>query len=202
MSDLDIEKVEGLVRQLTLRESCEEKPSRAPELDVRCSGHCCESFTMPQSPERIWEMYKDWQSRGGASGRLWPQLNDIHIIAPMLIYLGMVDVDPADGMKLAEPIHRYTCKHYDKETNGCSIYEFRPQMCRDYPYGSRCRYEGCTMRPNGNERYLSAGISLGHIGESLRSKKKEHFPGVLKEKIEEIMEMMDAEESYDKQEER
>jgi Fe-S-cluster containining protein len=41
--------------------------------------------------------------------------------------------------------YMYTCKHFDEETNNCTNYENRPRMCRDYPYGGVCSYEGCTM---------------------------------------------------------
>jgi Fe-S-cluster containining protein len=39
--------------------------------------------------------------------------------------------------------HVYTCRHFDDETRLCTIYERRPEMCRDYPYGHNggCEYE-------------------------------------------------------------
>ena len=44
--------------------------------------------------------------------------------------------------------HWYTCKHYDKVSGNCTDYENRPKMCSDYPYGGKCKYKGCTMKPN------------------------------------------------------
>jgi Fe-S-cluster containining protein len=38
--------------------------------------------------------------------------------------------------------HHFTCRHWDEETRLCRIYEDRPQMCRDYPYGQECQH-GC-----------------------------------------------------------
>lgn len=40
----------------------------------------------------------------------------------------------------------YTCKHFDHTTRDCGIYEMRPAMCRDYPYGRVCKFEGCSMK--------------------------------------------------------
>jgi Fe-S-cluster containining protein len=39
--------------------------------------------------------------------------------------------------------HLYTCRHFDDATRLCTIYEQRPEMCRDYPYacGGGCEYE-------------------------------------------------------------
>lgn len=37
----------------------------------------------------------------------------------------------------------FTCKHWDGATRLCTIYERRPQMCRDYPEpGKVCRFCG------------------------------------------------------------
>jgi uncharacterized protein len=33
-----------------------------------------------------------------------------------------------------------SCKFLDPETRGCTIYEGRPQVCRDYPGRRRCTY--------------------------------------------------------------
>jgi Fe-S-cluster containining protein len=118
---------------------------------ARCTGHCCESFTMPQSPERIWQMYNDWQKYAdGATFRFGG--NDIHIVAPMLIFIRETKTDPLDGREFFQgPQYVYTCKHFDRLARNCTIYENRPQMCRDYPYKSSCRYLGCTMKRTEDE---------------------------------------------------
>lgn len=130
------------------------------EAPARCSGHCCRGFTMPQSPERIWAMYEDWLKQSNGS---FAMVNDIHLVAPMLVYLGVTD-KYVSGAKIpnGEVLHLYTCKHHDEKTGNCSIYEHRPQMCRDYPYGYACTFKDCTMRPK-----------IG--GESLYSAKKDEF---------------------------
>ena len=53
------------------------------------------------------------------------------------------------------PYH-YRCKHFSHDDNGvslCSVYDFRPRMCRDFPFYSDIKhldrvepvspYEGC-----------------------------------------------------------
>ncbi|NUO50701.1 MAG: YkgJ family cysteine cluster protein [Polyangiaceae bacterium] len=41
----------------------------------------------------------------------------------------------------------WTCAHFDVETRNCGIYEKRPRMCREYPYGRPCELPGCTLEP-------------------------------------------------------
>lgn len=150
--------------------------------EARCTGHCCEHFTMPQSPERLWEMYEEWhkQQRGD---RLLPYDNDIHMIAPMVIHLGEVTHDPIDGQPYlgGKVKHNYTCKHFDKTTRNCGIYEHRPKMCRDYPDGYTCRYEGCTAAP-------PPPVMLTPIDEEMQKKWEEVRGEVLAEETHDKME--------------
>lgn len=37
----------------------------------------------------------------------------------------------------------FTCAHFDAQTRGCNIYQTRPIMCRDYPYGRKCEHLDC-----------------------------------------------------------
>jgi Fe-S-cluster containining protein len=110
-----------------------------PKEPSRCTGHCCRRFSIPEPPEEIWKRYEAWQ-KGSSDRRLTV---DIHIIAPMLIYLGQSSYD-CDGLTMREPKHFYTCKHFNTESGDCTIYKYRPQMCSEYPYGSTCRYLDCT----------------------------------------------------------
>jgi Fe-S-cluster containining protein len=103
---------------------------------------------MQYSPKEIWEMYDRWKAETSGYRVL---VSDIHIVAPMLSYLGESLYD-CDGLTLEEPKHFYTCKHFDSTTGNCGIYEHRPLMCRDYPYGNTCRYLDCTMRDPSNAR--------------------------------------------------
>jgi len=52
--------------------------------------------------------------------------------------------DPT-AISQATPGRLFTCRHWDTETHLCRVYEQRPTMCRDYPYGEACAHCGLTM---------------------------------------------------------
>jgi Fe-S-cluster containining protein len=64
---------------------------------------------------------------------------DLEQIAGMVEYL-----DSKRSACAGNPMyHYYRCKNL--QPNGdCGIYDTRPDMCRDYPYGRPCKIEGCT----------------------------------------------------------
>lgn len=107
----------------------------------RCTGHCCQTFNLPYSPEHL------------RAFRFWSMSGQHRQVAGMAMYVGK-----ASDLARARPSahtsagclgvgggeHYYTCRNYDWESGNCGIYEQRPDMCRDYPYGGRCRYPGCT----------------------------------------------------------
>jgi Fe-S-cluster containining protein len=53
--------------------------------------------------------------------------------------------NPAVHDKDEKPI--YTCKHWDKTTRLCTVYDQRPNLCRAYPNNKPCEWElqGCTV---------------------------------------------------------
>lgn len=111
----------------------------------RCTGHCCHAYTLPYSPEELRENYLAWaEQRPDRNGRA--QGREIWLIAPMAIHLGEFDrhpsgeVEPPPGAGTA---HYYTCAHL-RENGDCGIYEIRPKMCSDYPYGRLCEHSSCT----------------------------------------------------------
>ena len=121
----------------------------------RCTGHCCEVLTIPMSPDELQTAYHRWHTGAGNTTPVSMNATEvtktinsqIYLIAPMLKYLGFMrppvkSVNKSDGRERAH--HYYTCKHFDKKARQCSIYEMRPQMCREYPYGSTCNYAACT----------------------------------------------------------
>lgn len=127
-----------------------------PRHHDRCSGHCCESFTLPIGPEALELSYRRWlgdgeslQMNGDPGG---PRYQDIHLIYPMVTYIGYNAegpelVNPTDDEILGRPRpkeHRYRCKHLDPATRDCTIYDIRPEMCRSYPNGGSCDYANCT----------------------------------------------------------
>jgi Fe-S-cluster containining protein len=133
--------------------------------ETRCTGHCCADFTLPYSPEELKSRYLAWRRHGVAELQMSTTTEtrgvsipeDIHLIYPMLIPLGQFHnskdayVNPPDpGIERSysdhHPPHHYTCKHFDPKSGNCGIYDIRPAMCRNYPYGSSCNYSGCTWK--------------------------------------------------------
>ncbi len=138
----------------------QKKQSSSPEppLKDRCTGHCCRCLPIPYSPEELWQAYRNWRAgsnairMGGIQTDRIPIPTDIDLIAPMLVYLGEFDKPPSRKVKLTDAqllgkrttAHYYRCKHLDEKTGDCTIYPFRPKMCRDYPYEGSCNYAACT----------------------------------------------------------
>lgn len=91
---------------------------------TRCTGHCCERFTI------------------NLDALTDPARNviDGDTIRDMVILLGPSNDQSAPHEYLA------TCRHYSRPN--CGIYSQRPAMCRDFPYGQPCGFAGCTYRPN------------------------------------------------------
>jgi Fe-S-cluster containining protein len=121
------------------------------EAPARCTGHCCRSFWLPYSPAELLENYQAWKGGRFVKGRDrndHPQASEIWLIAPMAIYLGYLPQNPQKPEPLINGAHGhfYRCAHV-RENGDCGIYEMRPKMCRDYPYGTDCDFPGCTMRP-------------------------------------------------------
>lgn len=102
----------------------------------RCIGHCCDSFWLPLSPMEIGYQ----QKRAFLGKSRWNQ-SDMLKIADMVIFQRPHEVKG----------FRYTCKFWDKASGNCTNYENRPTMCKDYPYGTACKYKGCTMVENKEE---------------------------------------------------
>lgn len=66
-----------------------------------------------------------------------PTIEDGDEIVSMLIPI----FGPLPEDKVQWP--RFTCRHLTEEGN-CGNYENRPNMCRNYPYGSACQQAHCT----------------------------------------------------------
>jgi Fe-S-cluster containining protein len=120
-----------------------------------CGGACCRAFTLPVDYDTLRRSYEWWLRDGNninsnvleKAGVTIPfnyyrPIADIHLIFPMVIPLGKHDKTP-QGSPVNTPVDWFTCKHFDKGMSLCTIYDHRPQMCRDYPYGSWCTYPGC-----------------------------------------------------------
>lgn len=111
----------------------------------RCTGHCCAEFFL-EPLEELKQRLK--------AGR---KKNDLAQIIDMLIPLpNSTAIAPSIFQTTA-----YTCKHFDKETRRCLIYETRPKMCRDYGVVNVCDYKGCTW--SGAKRYIPTGENQSKV---------------------------------------
>jgi Fe-S-cluster containining protein len=138
---------------------------KKPKVD-RCTGHCCRDFSLPLSPDELQTAYLRWYASQGGKTQITkegrkpgPLYTDIHLIAPMVEYLGYTEkmpkvVNPPDDVLRGKPErgHRYRCKHLDQKTRNCTIYDIRPTMCQDYPGKHSCNYAGCTWKSRKQKR--------------------------------------------------
>lgn len=124
------------------------------QMTDRCTGHCCAAFPLSYSPDELRENYLCWKEqrfdKKGKDRNGTYFLQDIHLIAPMVRYIGrrtkhpILNIYKAGAMKGSKQ-HWYTCAHL-QDNGDCGTYEYRPKMCRDYPYGNPCQWAnyGCT----------------------------------------------------------
>ena len=102
----------------------------------RCRGGCCRAFYLPVTPEEILgRRFYDGRVRDGRQ------------IAEMVRHLGRFQAGQTPTPMLDAPSRTagdyYTCINLDEPTGNCRIYDHRPDLCRTYPNGGRCQYEGC-----------------------------------------------------------
>lgn len=112
----------------------------------RCTGHCCAVFTLPASPDKL--------------AKRLAHVKDGAFILNMVIFIeettigenGKVagtyasEFTPLRHCSSDTTIYLYTCRHFDREARNCTVYEDRPEMCRDHPgYGqtSACDHVAC-----------------------------------------------------------
>ena len=97
----------------------------------RCTGHCCRKFYLPLLPEQL--------ARAAILRVARPHYKpeEIRKVAAMAVYLGEHD---------KHGLHVYTCRHLNVISGDCTVYEDRPDVCRDFPYGDVCMHaaSGCT----------------------------------------------------------
>jgi Fe-S-cluster containining protein len=117
----------------------------------RCTGQCCETFSLEFSPEALAAEADRLIALGCAPDD--PHVQEVRQIAAMALPVGLFTSNPGFATiydDLYDPGSRptwwYTCIHLS-HTGDCTIYEQRPLMCRNFPRydrGTRCSYVGCT----------------------------------------------------------
>ncbi len=119
--------------KIYMREYRKKKKAKTPQLpilqDNGCARVCCSGFETDFSPTEL---------QLSLSNILKPEctIEDAHILWPILVF----QYETETGW-------HYTCRAWDKKTGECTIYEDRPQMCRDYGTKKQpCEFEGCGMK--------------------------------------------------------
>ncbi len=119
-----------------------------------CKGFCCDDIGIFISPRELQNSYHRFVSRdidkkekeqmvmsvNNSQVTLW---NYIWLTYPMLVFShqdyihpdGDIDVKSEDRI-----VYHYSCKHHNKKTKDCDIYEERPMMCRSFPNNDYCGY--------------------------------------------------------------
>jgi Fe-S-cluster containining protein len=105
--------------------------------DVTCPGYCCAAFYWPRTISYMREhgesMYDGAQIRDMLIPLTPKQARERY---------EKFSGQSTDSYKWKHRGHFFTCKNWDEDTRLCRIYEDRPAMCRDYPYGQECQH-GC-----------------------------------------------------------
>lgn len=107
---------------------------------AKCPGGCCAVFWLPREvPEGVAdrEFILDMRielTPEQASER-WAKF--VGSAQPVAMKRSATEVT-APGVERPA----YTCRHWDEQTRLCTVYDQRPMICRDYPYGQPCSH-GC-----------------------------------------------------------
>lgn len=104
----------------------------------RCVGHCCKAFFLPYSKEEMERKTKEGcfsPSDSQVAGMIIPLGNFTQLSPELQAMFPPGEHDESSNF--------YTCKNHDIVTGNCRVYETRPAMCKDYPYGHSCKYIGC-----------------------------------------------------------
>lgn len=115
----------------------------------RCSGNCCREFSLPFTPAEL--AAKAFWAFALGEGPLGDPITYLHgielsKIAQLAVFVRMCkpgDPNPAGSPNTTGANHPvYTCRHFDGAN--CTVYNERPNMCRDYPYGQPCEHSSCS----------------------------------------------------------
>lgn len=108
---------------------------------LKCKGLCCKDFMLDYSPEELKKLTPDSFSKK----------DDIGKVQKMVQYLGYYSINPEifkfkyikKSIDDLPKGHHYKCSLQDPHTGLCADYKNRPGMCRKFPNGEPCPYEGC-----------------------------------------------------------
>ena len=115
-----------------------------------CNGYCCDDIGLDQPPHKLQNSYHKWKNGDtdikevslSLTGKKTAKYEGIWLTYPMLEFTHQDNIHP-DGdihTKQSYVIYHYRCKHHNKKTKNCDIYEERPMMCRTFPNSGFCGY--------------------------------------------------------------
>ena len=110
---------------------CTPSTSEAPKLTNRCTGHCCKRIDLPYTHAEVKEMQSSGVYKLPGSKHIVTDRDTING-APGYTEIKAV----VDAMIPLEKDNIYACSHF--KNGNCGIYETRPNLCGNYPYGKRC----------------------------------------------------------------
>ena len=127
----------------------------------RCMGDCCKDIGLDASPETLERAYFNYlnskkngrefvsyTSMSKKTGRLDGEnigviYSEIDLLYPMLTFLRKDNIHPDGEKKIEGNVYHYSCKHLDRKTGDCTIYNIRPSMCRHFASETICHYKSC-----------------------------------------------------------
>jgi len=139
-----------------------------------CKGFCCDDFAVSVSPSEMDNSYHNWvrimAEKGSKESEpiemLGSRVNTkffdgIHLTYPMLVFTHQDNIHPDGDIKHNETVYHYKCKHHNKKTGDCDIYEIRPNVCRTYPNNGFCGYKKVTDKrvKAGRPKWFKFGMS-------------------------------------------
>jgi Fe-S-cluster containining protein len=119
-----------------------------------CKGFCCDDIGLSISPDDLQISYHKWADDEPVAKGIELKMSSnsivkgigkligIHLVYPMLVFTHKDNIHP-DGDTITEKdnvVYHYYCKHHNKETGDCDIYEERPMICRTFPDNKFCGY--------------------------------------------------------------
>lgn len=114
-----------------------------------CTGKCCAVFHFTRA-------HNEWDDVSA--------LRDGELLKSILVPLTQEEGDARAakfGFHATCVGNLYMCNKWDEDTGLCTIYDERPEMCKDYPYARGCAHQGCGYESPGFiiEKYKESEVS-------------------------------------------
>lgn len=93
---------------------------------LKCPAYCCSYEHIPTTKDDIKRLAKHFGLKAEDARKKFTKKGD--------------DESPRVLRHKADEHFGTICRFLDSETRGCTIYEARPEICRDFPSQKRCGY--------------------------------------------------------------